>query len=453
MIQTVVMPMVGWLGGILGNRNLFLTGLSISLLGTSLAGMAWSLQTLIAFQILQGIGAGLMQPTLVAILYGLFPAQRRGLAVALSMTAFGLGPTIGPILAGYLVEHVSWRATFYVQIPILLASFFLTLITMPNVIESRERRIDFAGIITMSVFLVSLLLALTQGRKEEWTSPYIVGLFTLSGISFLLFVTIELTIAKPVVDLRLYRNLSFSLGCLLALLSTVVFRGAGFLVSVFIQQTLKYMPIQAGYMTAPSGIAFGGMSYVAGKMSDRYGPKLSTVIGILLLLWLFFGYADLSRWSTTFVILQIIILRPLAYGLVNSATNFAALRTLPASSVRMASGLFSLVRVVASAFGVALGATFLDRRKQVHMLQFSEDAGYAMNSLNDTLGGLREHLVQLGASQGNPLLPLAMLGQYMREEAVFAAYRDLFIVGGLLSVVSLILVFFLPGRRGVTPPS
>jgi MFS family permease len=102
--QTVVMPTVGWLGGILGNRNLFLIGISISLVGTSLAGMAWSLEALIGFQILQGIGAGLMQPTLIAILYSLFPIERRGLAVALSMTAFGFGPTIGPIVAGYLIE-------------------------------------------------------------------------------------------------------------------------------------------------------------------------------------------------------------------------------------------------------------------------------------------------------------------------------------------------------------
>jgi EmrB/QacA subfamily drug resistance transporter len=450
--QTVVMPTVGWLGGILGNRNLFLTGLSISLVGACFAGMAWSLESLICFQILQGIGSGLMQPTLIAILYGLFPPQRRGLAVALTMTAFGLGPTLGPILAGYLVEHVSWRATFYVQIPFILASFILTLITMPNVIETRVRRIDFAGLITMSVFLVSLLVALTQGRKEEWTSPYIVRLFMVSGISFLLFVAIELTIADPVVDLRLYRHLSLSMGCLLTLLSTAMFRAAGFLMAVFVQQTLKYTPIQAGYLTAPSGIAFGSMSYLGGKLSDRYGPKLPIVIGSLLFIWLFFGYADMNRWSTAFVVLQIMILRPFAFGLVNSPTNFAALQTLPEPSVRMGSGLFSVVRGVASAFGVAMGATVLETRTQVHMLQFSQDAGYAFNSLNDTLGGLQRHADQLGASQANPMLPLAMLGRYMREEAVFAAYRDLFIIGGILSLVVLIPVFLLPGRRRLRPP-
>lgn len=446
MVQTVVMPMVGWLGGILGNRNLFLTGISISLVGASLAGMAWSLESLIGFQILQGIGAGLMQPTLIAILYGLFPPQRRGLAVALSMTAFGLGPTIGPILAGYLVEYISWRATFYVQIPIIMTCFILTLTTVNNVIETQVRRIDFLGILTMSLFLVTLLLALTQGRKEEWTSLYIVGLFTISGVSFVLFVVIELVIANPVVDLRLYRNFTFSMGCLLALLSTVVFRGAGFLISVFVQQTLKYTPVQAGYLTAPSGIAFGGMSYVAGKLSDRYGPKLSILIGIIIFIALFFGYSDMNRWSTTFVVLQIMILRPFAYGFINSPTNFAALMTLPDTSVRMGSGLFSLVRVIASAFGVAIGATFLDRRRQVHLLQFSQDAADSLNSLKDTLGGLHDYLAEL-AGQANPMMPLAMLGQYMREEAVFAAYRDLFVLGGILSVITLILVLLLPGRR------
>ena len=124
------------------------------------------LESLIGFQLFQGVGAGLMQPALIAILYGLFPPHRRGLAVALSMTAFGFGPTLGPIVAGYLIEYVSWRATFYVQMPIVITSFILTLTTVPNVIENRSRHIDVAGIITMSAFLISLLLALTQGRQE-----------------------------------------------------------------------------------------------------------------------------------------------------------------------------------------------------------------------------------------------------------------------------------------------
>ena len=285
MVQTVVMPTVGWLGGIMGNRDLFLTGIGISLLGGCLGGMAWNLESLLVFQVLQGMGAGLMQPTLTAILYGLFPPSRRGLAVALSMTAFGFGPTLGSILAGYLIEHVSWRATFYIQTPFILASFVLTLLTMRNVIERRVQRIDFPGLITMSTFLICLLVALTQGHKEEWTSLYIVGLFAISAIAFCLFVVIELTVDDPIVDLRLYRHLSFTMGCLLGFLNTLVFRGSGFLMSVFVQYTLQYSPIQAGYMNAPSGLAFGSMSYLSGRLSDRFGPRLPIAIGMVLFIF------------------------------------------------------------------------------------------------------------------------------------------------------------------------
>jgi EmrB/QacA subfamily drug resistance transporter len=450
MTQTVVMPTVGWLGGILGNRNLFLVGIAISLVGACLGGMSWSLEALIVFQIFQGIGAGLMQPTLTAILYGLFPPQRRGLAVALTMTAFGFGPTIGPIIAGYLVEHISWRATFYVQVPIILASFVLTLMTMPNVIERRVRTIDLPGLITMSIFLVCLLLALTQGHKEEWTSRYIVGLLAASGVSFILFVVIELSVADPVVDLRLYRSLPFSMGCLLAFLNTMVFRGAGFLMGVFVQHTLQYTPIRAGFMTAPSGIAFGSMSYLAGKLSDRVGPRLPIIIGMLMFIGTFFWYADMNRWSTTFTILQVMTLRPFSYGWTNSPTNYAALRALPDSAVRMGSGLFSLVRGIASSFGVAMGATFLETHAQVHMLQFSQDAGHA-ESLGETMVGMQGHLGDLDEfGLAKSLKSLAMLNQYMREEAIFAAYQNIFIVGGILSIVALIPVFFLPGRARVS---
>lgn len=452
MTQTVVMPTVGWLGGILGNRNLFLTGIGISLLGACLGGMAWSLEALIAFQVLQGVGAGLMQPTLTAILYGLFPPARRGLAVALSMTAFGVGPTIGPILAGYLVEHVSWRATFYIQVPIILASFLLTLLTMQNVIETRIRRIDVSGLVTMSVFLICLLLALTQGHKEEWTSPYIIGLFVASGVALALFVGIELFVAEPLVDLRLYRSLPFTVWCLVAFLNTMVFRGAGFLMGVFVQHTLQYTAIQAGYMTAPSGLAFGGMSYLSGKLSDRFGPRLPIVLGMLMFIGTFLWYADMNRWSSTSTILQVMALRPFSYGWTNSPTNFAALRALPEPSVRMGSGLFSLVRGVSASFGVAMGATLLDTRTQVHVLQFGADAGLAGESLNDTLSGMQEHLALLNEGSVGPVIQaLAMLGQYMREEAVFAAYQDIFVLGGLLSILTLLPIVFLPGRRRKSP--
>ena len=454
MVQTVVMPTVGWLGGIMGNRNLFLTGIGISLLGGCLGGMAWNLESLLVFQVLQGMGAGLMQPTLTAILYGLFPPSRRGLAVALSMTAFGFGPTLGSILAGYLIEHVSWRATFYIQTPFILASFVLTLLTMRNVIERRVQRIDFPGLITMSTFLICLLVALTQGHKAEWTSLYIVGLFAISAIAFCLFVVIELTVDDPIVDLRLYRHLSFTMGCLLGFLNTLVFRGSGFLMSVFVQYTLQYSPIQAGYMNAPSGLAFGSMSYLSGRLSDRFGPRLPIAIGMVLFIFTFFWYADMNRWSTTFVILQVMMLRPFAYGWTNSPTNFAAIHALPEHSVRMGSGLFSLVRGIASSFGVAMGATLLDRQTQVHVLQFVEDAGYAVTGLGETLTALQEHVAAFGGSVAlQPLQALAMLGQYMREEAVFAAYQDIFMLGGILSVVSILPIFLLRSRRRAPAPT
>jgi predicted MFS family arabinose efflux permease len=297
-------------------------------------------------------------------------------------------------------------------------------------------------------------VALTQGHKEEWTSLYIVGLFAISAIAFCLFVVIELTVDDPIVDLRLYRHLSFTMGCLLGFLNTLVFRGSGFLMSVFVQYTLQYSPIQAGYMNAPSGLAFGSMSYLSGRLSDRFGPRLPIALGMVLFIFTFFWYADMNRWSTTFVILQVMMLRPFAYGWTNSPTNFAAIHALPEHSVRMGSGLFSLVRGIASSFGVAMGATLLDRQTQVHVLQFVEDAGYAVTGLGETLTALQEHVAAFGGSVAlQPLQALAMLGQYMREEAVFAAYQDIFMLGGILSVVSILPIFLLRSRRRAPAPT
>jgi hypothetical protein len=152
--------------------------------------------------------------------------------------------------------------------------------------------------------------------------------------------------------------------------------------------------------------------------------------------------------------MQVMMLRPFAYGWTNSPTNFAAIQTLPENIVRMGSGLFSLVRGIASSFGVALGATLLDRQGQIHTLQFADAAGQAVDSLGDTLSTLQEHLAHAGETAVlQPQQALAMLGQYMREEAVFAAYQDIFMLGGIMSVASVLPIFFLRNRRREPAPT
>ena len=169
----VFIPTVGWLGNRLGNRNLFLLGLLIFVGSSMLCGIAWSGPTLIFFRVLQGIGSGPITPMAMVFLNEAFPTKQRGLAMGLYGMASAFGPAVGPVIGGYVTEYLSWRMVFYMNLLPGLLCMGLVCLVIPNTREAVKRSLDLAGLLTLAVFLVSLLIALTQGQREGWDTPYI----------------------------------------------------------------------------------------------------------------------------------------------------------------------------------------------------------------------------------------------------------------------------------------
>ncbi len=203
--QTVIMPLVGWLTSLVGHRSLYLGSLLLFCVGSVCSGLAWSIESLIFFQIVSGLGVGLMQPLITVIMYQIFPPKQRGLALGLSMVGWSFGPAIGPILGGYLIEAFNWRAGFYVSVPLGLAGFVAALVYLPSLPRPARKTMDQVGLLTMTVALVTLLMALTQGRREGWDSTYIVTLFVIAAVATVLFLVYEWQSVSPLVDLRLFR--------------------------------------------------------------------------------------------------------------------------------------------------------------------------------------------------------------------------------------------------------
>ena len=219
--QTVVMPMVGWLTTLTGHRNLYLGSLALFCGGSVLSGLAWSIESLIVFQIISGLGVGLLQPLIAAIMYQIFPPKQRGLALGLSMVGWSFGPAIGPILGGYLIEAFNWRAAFYVSVPLGLAGFWGALVFLPSLPRPTRQTMDQFGLLTMTVALVTLLMALSEGHREGWDSSYILTLFVIAAVATGIFLLQEWRSPSPLVDFRLFRSASFSLGCLVVFISTM----------------------------------------------------------------------------------------------------------------------------------------------------------------------------------------------------------------------------------------
>src|SRR6266446_3909507 len=431
--QAVVMPAVGWLGARLGTKRLFLLSTLTFIIGSALSGLAWDVYSLIFFRILQGIGSGPITPLGMSILYSAFPADKRGLAMGLYNFSFSFGPAIGPALGGHLIEVFNWQAIFYMNVPVGLLSAGMVLFTMPKTQDRQARPFDVVGVCSMASFVVLLLLALSEGRRYGWSSPTIVT---------------QLKTTEPFVDIRLYTNIPFAMGCLIAFLNTIEFRGTSFLMPIMLQRIFHYTPFQAGLFFLPPALVMGVTSIGTGQLSDKIQPKFLLIIGLLGLTYVSFQFCTIDVWATTGVLLGLTMLRRGAQAFCHSPLTSSTLRSISEDEVRMASGLFNLHRTLAGTVGIALTATLMDYREDVHTLLLSERQALYPLGTQIATETIRDVLIQDGHTrEGLAQMTTAVLRQMLGEEAALAGYQDLFFMFAALTLFSLVPVLLMRGGK------
>jgi DHA2 family multidrug resistance protein len=304
----------------------------------------------------------------------------------------------------------------------------------------------------MASFLILLLLAVSEGRRYGWGSQMIITLFLMSGVSLAAFVFAELNTKQPFVEVRLYKNIPFAMGCLIAFLNNVEFRGTSFLLPIMLQRIYHYTPFQAGLFFLPPALVMGTTSIIAGRLSDKIQPKVLLIIGLVMLSYVSFKFCGLDVWATTGVLLGLIVLRRGAQAFCHSPLTSSTLRGVPEDQVRMASGLFSLHRTLAGAVGVALTATLMESREDVHALILSQrQALYPLGTAaaTDTIRGV---LMQDGDYGGALALKTAgVLRQMLADEAALAGYHDLFFMFAALTMFSLLPVLLMQGNKPMLP--
>jgi EmrB/QacA subfamily drug resistance transporter len=438
LMQTLLMPMTGWLTALLGRRNLFVCSLILFTIGTVLCSFSWSVESLIFFRALQGIGGGPLQPVTMALLYSAFPPQQRGTAVGLFNMSVAFGLIIGRF-GGYLVELYDWRMIFYMTIPFGILSAVLGWFIIPRTTQQRQWSIDPWGLLTMAGFLVPLLLAFSQGRHEGWDSAYIRALFVLAIFSLVAFVLVELRTTHPVVDLRLYRNMNFALGSVVNFMVTVLFMSSTFLFNVFLQRIYQYTPIQVGVLMFPQGLVYGLGSMFAGRLSDLTDPRLPLVLGLACFSLVYYWLGSLTAVATALALMSMLCLRSVSLSCVNAPNMLLSLRTLPEDQVGMATGLFSVARGVAGTLGVALSASFLEYRRELHGLWLAE----AQGALDLPSQWATTELQQFFAAEGDgrsvaQVKTAAYLNTMMQDEASIAAYQDVFLFSAFLSLFAIL---------------
>jgi DHA2 family multidrug resistance protein len=443
--MALVMPTVGWLSDMVGYKWLYTASLALFTLSSVLCGMAWSPYSLILFRFIQGLGAGAIAPTAMAVIYRVFPQHQRGLAMGIYSLGWTFGPTRGPTLGGYLTDTMSWRMIFYINLPIGIIGVGMAVVIMAADLSSRRpRRLDLLGLVTMAAFVVTILLALSQGNREGWSSHYILSLFLVAGFSLVLFLGVELCVREPLVDLRLYRHSMYSVATLVGVLLGFGMFGSNLLVPLFLEDFLEYTALQAAIYMLPGVVLSGIFSPLVGKWSDQFNPRLFLFLGFALSAASMYWMATMGLQTELASIVWVLTVRA-GLGLVFPPLLLLALHTLAHEEISAASGLLNITRQIAGMSGIALTALLLERWHYTHHLTGSEHLALSWGGLEQTRHALEGVLQRTG--EVGWLLETkahAALNRYLTVESLGIAFQDSFVVSALVFALAAVASLCIP---------
>ncbi len=356
----VLLATGGRLGDIFGRRRMFLFGVVIFALSSATAGLAQVSTDLVISRVVQGVGAALMMPATLSIITDAFPASERGKAMGMWAGVSALALAVGPVVGGFLTEHVSWRAIFYLNIPVAAGAVAASLFAVR---ESRDttvgREVDFAGVAVLTGALTALVLALVEGNEWGWGSPAIVALLVGSAVGLVAFVAIELRVRVPMVEFRFFADRNFVGAVVVASIVSFSMLGVFFFLALYMQDILRYSPLEAGVRFLPSTLMIVGIAPVAGRLADRFGPRWLIAAGLTVVAASLYSFSGIAVDSTYGELLPGFMLLGIGIALTMSPMTSAAMNAVAVEKAGLASGVLSMFRMVGGSLGVAVtGAIF-----------------------------------------------------------------------------------------------
>lgn len=348
----------GRLGDIFGRRLVFLIGVVVFATASALIGFAPTEGWLVAFRALQGVGAALMMPATLSIITNAFPPEERGKAIGTWAGVSAIALALGPLLGGWLTEDVTWRAIFFINIPVAIVAVFVTLFaTRESRDETATREVDIPGIAALTIGLTALVLALVEGNAWGWGSPRILGLFAAAIAGLGAFVVLERRSHAPIVDFAFFRSRSFVGANVVAFAISFGMFAVFFFLALYMQNILKFSPLETGVRFLPSTLVIMVAGPLAGRLADRVGPRTPLVIG-LTLVTISLAWQSRVQVDTSYGFLVVpFILLGLGMGFTMSPMSTAAMNAVDRTKAGVASGTLSMTRMVGGTFGVAaLGA-------------------------------------------------------------------------------------------------
>jgi DHA2 family multidrug resistance protein len=455
--NAIIIPMTAWLSRLFGRKRYLIFSISLFTFSSFMCGSSWNLQSLVFFRVLQGLGGGALQPISQAILLETFPPYQHGMAMAIFGVGVMFGPIIGPLLGGWITDNWSWHWIFFVNVPIGFISILMTMffIVDPPYMQRTKMKIDYWGLFLLAVGLGCLQIVLDKGQREDWfSSSFITWMSYISISSLIMFVLIEFFAENPVVNLRTFKNLSFSTGNMIMFFVFFNLFGSIVLLPIYLQTLMGYTSFLAGLALGPGGIANIIAMPIVGKLVTKISPKALLAFGIATAGYSVHMMAQFNLQADFNTIFWPRVVLGVGMGFLFIPLTTMTMSTIRKEEMGNATAIFNLLRNLGGSFGVALVTTMLARRAQFHQVHLVEHLTPFDRNFQLSLPQISQMLQDKGlipslSDQGS----LGLLYHQLIREASMLSFNDTFYLLSAMMMLILPLVLLMKkGKEDVSGP-
>jgi DHA2 family multidrug resistance protein len=451
--NAIIIPITGWLSKRFGRKLYLNFSIALFTFSSLMCGLSWNIQSLIVFRVFQGIGGGALQPISQSILLETFSPREHGIAMAFFGTGIMFGPIVGPLLGGWITDNWSWHWIFFINIPIGIISIIMSMLFIkdPHYMQRTKMKMDYPGLAFIALGLGCLQVLLDQGQREDWfSSNMITWLTVISFTSLILFLVVELKSKQPVINLKIFNNISFSSGNMIMFFTFFCMFASIVLLPVYLQTLMGYTATLAGFVLGPGGFASILALSIAGRLVTRINPKILLLFGLSVCSYSTFTMANFNLYADFFSIMWPRITLGLGMGFIFIPVTILTLSTIKKEEMSNATALFNLIRNLGGSFGVAFVTTVLARRAQIHQLSLVEhltifDIPYQIGL--EKIKALLHHRGFVDAISQK--VANTIIYKDLIRQATMISFNDTFFLLGILLLCTLPLILLLKRpRRG-----
>ncbi len=462
--STTVVPIAGKLADMIGRKSVYVTGLILFMIGSMLCGMAQTMNQLIFFRALQGIGGGIMMPMAMIIIGDVFTGEQRAKWQGVFGAIFGLSSIVGPQVGGWIVDSLNWRWVFYINLPVGILATVLISVALRSYKATGPVKIDIWGMFTMVAGVVSLLLGLTFGGKDyPWGSWQILSLFAAAIIFLTSFILIESKVSEPILPLRLFKNKTFSLLSGIGFLMSVGMFGAIMFVPLFMQGVIGISASESGTVMIPMMLSMMLTSIFGGRLVHKLGLRTQMLIGMITMSVGFWLLSGMEMDTTKLSAMTYMVVLGLGMGLVMPLITIALQESFPKSELGVVTSSSQFFRQIGGTFGMTILGAVMNVQSSgllgTKLVPFLEKLPEQSHEMVDQMEGMiatnpqglysmlysPETLAQIPAAIRDTLLPIL-------KTSMVESLHHVFMYGMVFVLIGAVCTFFL-GKISISNPA